>query len=70
MSRLPALVALALLASAHDLPAQDVSPAAPPSIVTSGEATVRRAPDEAFVMIASRLAHALRATRSSRTQTR
>lgn len=52
MSRLPGLVALALLAFAPDLLAQEAPPTPVPSIITSGDATVRRVPDEAFVMIA------------------
>lgn len=44
-------LAAALMATPTSAVAQDASPQVP-SIVTSGEATVRRAPDEAFVTVA------------------
>src|SRR5262245_4070030 len=50
MSRVVGLLLTSFLALAAPAPAQDAVP--PPSIITIGEATVRRAPDQAFVTAA------------------
>ncbi len=47
----PALVAVLALAMAPPSLAQQPPPPAPPSIVVTGQATVRRAPDRAFVTL-------------------
>ena len=54
MSRIPALLVPMLLASAATSFAQTpAAPSSPPVIVTHGEAVVKRAPDQAFLTVAT-----------------